>query len=377
MHTLRRAGRSGFTLIELLVVIAIIAILIALLVPAVQKVREAAAMTQCRNNLKQIALACHTYESTFKKFPAGNVYRRAGGVGSGKKLHYYETWTISILPYLEQSALFALWDMNTANAAINPKMDQLRKTFMPVYTCPSDVGHFVPFEPATGPGSSGLDTAGNKVSGRPFCMPANYRCVAGSSYGGRNPGSQSGGDANWDDAGNGQVPWLLSIWKPLPPFAPGGNAMRGVMYSVHDEPSILKNPLRPEGGRAERMATIIDGTSNTLLVGEYATRVKGGATDVTNRRRSFWAYAYTSYNESCITIGQSRTLIADWDKCVALPPGGSNQCKRAWGSFHSGGILNFAFADASVRSISLNVDVNFVLPAMGSIAGGEVYKNEF
>src|SRR5262245_11717282 len=102
-----RSGRSGFTLIELLVVIAILAILIALLLPAVQKVREAAANTQCKNNLKQIALACHNFESATGTFPAGNLVKMGP---PSNQLDHYDTWTISILPYLEQTNLFNLWD---------------------------------------------------------------------------------------------------------------------------------------------------------------------------------------------------------------------------------------------------------------------------
>src|SRR5262245_26887087 len=101
-------SRRGFTLIELLVVIAIIAILIALLVPAVQKVRAAAARTQCINNLKQIGLAVHNFEGQNKVFPAGTMYRP----NTAGKFDYYETWTITILPYLEQDGLFKLYDPN-------------------------------------------------------------------------------------------------------------------------------------------------------------------------------------------------------------------------------------------------------------------------
>jgi prepilin-type processing-associated H-X9-DG protein len=101
------------------------------------------------------------------------------------------------------------------------------------------------------------------------------------------------------------------------------------------------------------------------MFGEYATKNTPG-------RRTFWAYAYTSYNQSLVTFAAPWTLQADFAACARTPnPSGSNQCKRAWGSFHTGG-LNFAFCDGSVHLISRSVDMVNVLPALATISGDEV-----
>src|SRR5207247_7350156 len=109
------------------------------------------------------------------------------------------------------------------------------------------------------------------------------------------------------------------------------------------------------------IAEITDGTANTIIFGEYAT-AKG-----TLNRRTLWSWAYTSYNLSDITINQPRTLIADFNQCSAIPSphNDNNQCKRGWGSLHSAGTLNFAFADGSVHTINKHVDISLVLPARG------------
>jgi prepilin-type N-terminal cleavage/methylation domain-containing protein/prepilin-type processing-associated H-X9-DG protein len=128
-----RRVRAGFTLIELLVVIAIIAILIALLVPAVQKVREAAARAQCINNLKQIGLGMHNYHDTYKKLPAQQA------VGSC----CYGTWQMSILPFVEQAALwqaYVNWGNSLGTGLTYEQKQNLLVTSqrLAVFTCPSD-----------------------------------------------------------------------------------------------------------------------------------------------------------------------------------------------------------------------------------------------
>jgi prepilin-type N-terminal cleavage/methylation domain-containing protein len=133
--------RRGFTLIELLVVIAIIGILIALLVPAVQKIREAAARTQCTNNLKQIALACHSYESVHKQLPPGWTHDTTPWPRRQSDSMWFH-----ILPYIEQQPL------HTQGTPANPEIatdgyifkmavEELAPMVVPLYLCPADATH--------------------------------------------------------------------------------------------------------------------------------------------------------------------------------------------------------------------------------------------
>ena len=135
MIQLRSRRRSGFTLIELLVVIAIIAVLIGLLVPAVQKVREAAARLKCQNNLKQLALAAYLHHDARGAFPTGlhMGVNMGGGLWAGGT-----TWMVELLPYIEQDNLHRQWDYNDFRNNVAGGTNSVTAQRITIHRCPSD-----------------------------------------------------------------------------------------------------------------------------------------------------------------------------------------------------------------------------------------------
>ncbi len=200
--------RSGFTLVELLVVIAIIGILVGLLLPAVQAAREAARRMSCTNNVKQLVLALHNYHDSFNSFPAGVVY----GVGRPPfVLPYHHTWMESILPYIEQRPLY-----NSSNRSLRVLEQPIVAAKVPSFECPSDASY-------------------DSQYGKYQFTPTSY---AGSE-----------GYRSWPETPAGpRVPWTdLGIVK---------NGDLSGLFTVT---------------RFNTMATMADGASNSMVVGECDT----------------------------------------------------------------------------------------------------------
>lgn len=219
--------QSGFTLIELLVVIAIIAILIGLLLPAVQKVREAAARMSCSNNLKQLALAVHNYEQTHKTIPTG----------AEAKQGYYIGWPAKIFPYIEQESI--LRKISTLSNNSTPM-----STVMPIRfnTAP----HF------------GQDPV--------FTNPIKTFVCPSSELGGKSPDdpTASGGGTPWFGKEQGALHYRANAGSALvnvvpltaPPNAYVGYTTSGVIYPYSNV----------------KLNDITDGTSNTILFGETSSK---------------------------------------------------------------------------------------------------------
>jgi prepilin-type N-terminal cleavage/methylation domain-containing protein len=192
VQTRIRTTRSGFTLIELLVVIAIIAILIGLLVPAVQKVREAAARTQCTNNLKQLALACHAYHDANKQLPPAVLV--GPGIGWTDENNIGPNWVVHILPFIEQGPLFNQYSTSINNYKSWVKgtgggNDQgwrgMRANVLAMMSCPVE---------------SNGQTIGSRTGGG--WARGNYACNMGPGDPGATANGGAGGNYNgWGNSG--------------------------------------------------------------------------------------------------------------------------------------------------------------------------------
>ena len=338
----------GFTLIELLVVIAIIGILIGLLLPAVQKVREAANRMSCTNNLKQIGLAAHAYHDVSGTFPPGHECRAINGRGATNGTivdpYYFSNWAIQLLPFIEQSNLFQQYNNTVFN--LDPVNLPVCRTYIKTYSCPSDMNANTLIQPGSGPSTF--------TGTRPTYMTGSYRGVAGGFNAQATLPSNFSPPA-WGGYPN-EVQSMLaaggSAPGAIPLIAPGGGT-RGIFHGVDEW-----NKLGPES-----IASITDGTSNTFMVGERTTKT-------TTSRGTFWAFSFNLYSLSTASTS-SASLLPDYTACVnSLQGADAWPCKYGWGSNHPS-TNNVVMGDGSVRGVSTNIDLS-VFQYLCTIAGGEV-----
>lgn len=326
----RSGNRPGFTLVELLVVIAIIGILVALLLPAIQAAREAARRTECLNNLKQLGLACQNYSDGKKQFPNGKILKGVGGSDTDNM----SNWALELLPYLEETALHKQYDFTKPNvdAANRPVV----QTTLQAMNCPSDdnAGKLAIPEPEPGYGE---------------WATGSYRAMGGKAY--YQPTTSA--VQYYFDSVKLKIDANLKITD------------RGILTATtaqgFSHPEL--NKLKPA-----RFKNIIDGTSKTMVLGEYSAYTKV-------ERSVFWAKTYYGQNMGSIVMDTTSVVrSADYAACFAAY--GDNQgpspCKRTVTSLHGGGeLVQFAFADGSTRSVSMDTEVA-ILGAAATMAGGEI-----
>jgi prepilin-type N-terminal cleavage/methylation domain-containing protein/prepilin-type processing-associated H-X9-DG protein len=326
----RRAGtRGGFTLIELLVVIAIIAILIGLLLPAVQKVREAAARMTCSNNLKQIGLAVHNYESSYQKLPPSMTNRG-------------NTTLNLLLPYLEQDNIYKLWLPTFTQPGASWWASNLLPVLPELGTPPppgvpyAAVGNIKTFLCPSAPGPESVKNLGVLmglgVRGKHYPSAGIWTVF---------PANQVRSDTFWTTAAD--TPIAVSQTGKT-------NYLVNIGYVALDADGVdgYQGPFRFDT-RALNITAISDGTSNTVGLMETAGGFVSFGTGDPNNGWGMWPYAH-AYTASNFWLCPNSAN----PNCRNTPEGKGFD-RNLPGSFHGGNRINTVFMDGSVRSISPTV----------------------
>jgi prepilin-type N-terminal cleavage/methylation domain-containing protein len=329
------SGWRAFTLVELLVVIAIIGILVALLLPAVQAAREAARRMQCTNNMKQWGLAMHMYADTNKVLPFAGLNPRAFAPPP-LPLATNHTFVAALWPYMEQMPLYQVFDQNITNFgppnSYPDKFDGPLSVAVPIYWCPSGNGrHF-------------------------FTQPGNFWRTVGHYV------------VNWGS-------WTVgaSIPTNIANAAPFGFDDPGPPTSLSPFPG-----TSPRFPRCTPLASIVDGTSNTLLMGEVRTTKNEAVPD---SRGDFFtpgsmrcAFSTVNTPNSSVPDVLDIGCVENTPEMPCILNAGNNPPHKniSARSCHPGGVMVVLCA-GSVRFVSEVIDLG-AWQAAGSMSGGETLK---
>lgn len=331
-----RKGESGFTLVELLVVIAIIGILIAMLLPALQAAREAARRVQCQNNLKQLALGVHNFLSANQHFPAGmlSVQDQCAKGTSGGGLQYPEfdknknraPWAVLILPYLEQQALYDMFDMDKPFVGFF-----YRKAPQPPYAGTQYSNFEFQLQP------NPLFHCPSNPESTPESPRTDYCAVMGG-----------GTDADSQCHGSGSITGKRNFFN------------NGIFF--------VNSNLKA--------ATVTDGLSKTFMLAEntFLRWVSGDYTEV-----GVGGWLWSSTARAAETASTSGTMcyavgpINEWDPTADA--NGVAQQQRTFASEHPGG-AHAAMGDASVHFVNEDINIH-IFRLMGSRNDGSPINIEF
>jgi prepilin-type N-terminal cleavage/methylation domain-containing protein/prepilin-type processing-associated H-X9-DG protein len=342
-------NRKGFTLIELLVVIAIIAVLIGLLVPAVQKVREAANRMSCTNNLKQFGIALQAYHDVYQKFP----------VGEPGTLSRQWGWGVTALPYIEQNALYTAITSTDASVAI-----------------------FIPGGGTNSFGSTTPFTANAAVAGR-------NAIINGAGTSAAYPAAKTPiktfmcpsdvWPATTTNQGFGKSNYLACMGNGINMSA---NPNAAINFGTADgsvQNGVLVQANNATQSWANNIASITDGTSNTILLGEVAAQRASTIYGLTAANTPIWAGGNPNittavsggrqHNYFRVAGGINGTTAASIGTIYQINSTTAVNMDFSFNSSHSGG-ANFLLGDASVKFLSSSV-TPLAFAAAGSKAGGE------
>ncbi|WP_425399872.1 DUF1559 domain-containing protein [Aeoliella sp.] len=313
---MRRLGRSAFTLVELLVVIAVIGILVALLLPAVQAAREAARRAQCLNNLKQVGLGCQMHVDTYKHFPKASTE-----IGA--------SYAFQILPFIEQQALYDSFDQ-TLDSIFHSGNRPAWESSVPTTRCPSQQKDEATWINAR---NESLNVAIHQID--ELNWRSHYLAVLGAKDDCPPPRGAIYGRNDVVCEGNA-----------------GGYAVSGILIPPVQDVSFRQ---------------IVDGASNTFLVGELSWDSGGNRTWVVGSLSTA-----SNHNYEWITYGGRNMRRPLNTQAFKRGVSGSPANDVGFGSLHPGG-ANFALADGSSRFVSENVELA-VLKAASTRAHQEVFS---